>query len=184
RWQKFANLRAYYAFMYAHPGKKLLFMGAEFGQEREWNHDGSLDWHLLDDPLHRQTLDLMRDLNHLYASEPALHEQDFDPRGFEWIDCSDTDHSIFSWVRWPKDGGRPVVVICNLTPLVHHQYRIGVPVGGIFREALNTDALAYGGSGVSTGASVGADAVEQHGRPFSLCLTLPPLATVYYTPEA
>ncbi len=184
RWQKFANLRAYYAFMYAHPGKKLLFMGAEFGQEREWNHDGSLDWHLLDDPLHGKLNSLMRDLNHIYAGEPALHEVDFDPRGFEWIDCSDTDHCIFSWVRWPREeGGKPVVVICNLTPLVHHDYRIGVPVGGIFREALNTDALGYGGSGVSTGASVGADAIEQHGRPFSLNLTLPPLATVYYTPE-
>lgn len=186
RWQKFANLRAYYAFMWAHPGKKLLFMGGEFGQEREWNHDGSLDWHLLEDSQHRQVKDLMSDLNRLYVAEDALHDQDFDHHGFEWIDCSDTDRSIFSWVRWPQDreaGGRPVVVVCNLTPLVHHEYRVGVPVGGSYREALNTDALHYGGSGVSSGQSVGADAVEQHGRPFSLCLTLPPLATVYYIPE-
>lgn len=183
RWQKFANLRAYYAFMWAHPGKKLLFMGQEFGQEREWNFDASLDWHLLDDEMHRGVQSVIRDLNGIYRTRPALHQQDFDHHGFEWIDASDTDHSVLSWVRWPKDGTAPIIAACNFTPMVHHGYRIGVPVGGRYRELMNTDSRAYGGSGVSTGEWVEAEQVECHGRPFSLCLSLPPLATVIYAPE-
>lgn len=183
RWQKFANLRAYYAFMWAHPGKKLLFMGQEFGQEREWNFDTSLDWHLLDDEMHKGVQSLTRDLNGLYRTRPALHQQDFDHHGFEWIDASDTDHSVLSWIRWPKDGSAPVVAICNFTPMVHHGYRIGVPHPGGYRELVNTDARAYGGSGVSSGDWVTAEETPCHGRPYSLSISLPPLATVIYAPE-
>jgi 1,4-alpha-glucan branching enzyme len=183
RWQKFANLRAYYTFMWAHPGKKLLFMGGEFGQEHEWNFDASLDWHLLEDEMHQGIGHLVRDLNHVYRERPALHEQDFDHHGFEWIDCSDTDHSILSWIRWPKDGGAPVIAICNLTPMVHHDYRVGVPLGGRYREVINSDSLAYGGSGVSSGEWIEAEDTECHGRPQSLRLSLPPLATVLYAVE-
>lgn len=183
RWQKFANLRAYYAFMWAHPGKKLLFMGQEFGQEREWNFDASLDWHVLDDPLHRGVQDVMRSLNHLYRDTPALYQQDFDHHGFEWIDASDSDHSVLSWIRWPKDGSAPVIVVCNLTPMVHHGYHIGVPQGGAYRELLNTDDQRFGGSGISSGALIEATETPAHGRPFSIGISLPPLATVFYTPE-
>jgi len=185
RWQKFANLRAYYAFMWGHPGKKLLFMGGEFGQEREWNHDESLDWHLLDDPMNGGVADLMKELNRFYLSEPAMHHQDFDWHGFEWIDASDADHAVLSWIRWPKDRerARPVVVISNFTPVVHHDYRVGLPMGGAWREAINTDAADYGGGGVSNGGTFRADEVECHGRPASAALTLPPLATVYLVPE-
>jgi 1,4-alpha-glucan branching enzyme len=185
RWQKFANLRAYYAFMWAHPGKKLLFMGGEFAQPAEWNFNASLDWHLLDYPEHAQVSELLRSLNYIYGAEPALYELDFQPEGFEWIDCQDAESCVVSWIRWPKDRkrGKPLVVVCNFTPVVRQDYRIGFPYAGAWREAINTDAAWFGGSGVSTGAVVDVEPVEQHGRPASASLTLPPLATVYYVPE-
>jgi 1,4-alpha-glucan branching enzyme len=178
RWQKFANLRAYLGFMYAHPGKKLLFMGCEFAQEREWNHDQSLDWHLLEDGLHKGVHTLMRDLNHVYRSHPALHEIDFEPRGFEWIEHNDRDQSVLSFLRNADDGERFVIAVTNFTPVPRHGYRIGVPRSGRYREILNTDSMFYGGSNVGRGEIVAED-VPQHGRPYSLNLTLPPLATLY-----
>ena len=177
RWQQFANLRAYYGAMFAHPGKKLLFMGNEIAQDREWNHDQSLDWHLLDEPAHQGVQQLLRDLNHLYASTPALHEIDFDGAGFEWLDWNDRDSSILSWLRRDKRG-RSIICVANLTPLVRDSYRIGVPEDGNFRTVLNTDDYKYGGSGVGTDAVTSRD-IEHQGRPFSLDLTLPPLATIF-----
>jgi 1,4-alpha-glucan branching enzyme len=184
RWQKFANLRAYYAFMWAHPGKKLLFMGGEFGQEREWNFDASLDWHLLQDTQHSGVQELIRHLNHQLKALPALHGDDFTPAGFEWIDCQDSDTSVLSWIRKPGDQatGQTLIVVSNLTPLVRDGYRIGVPTAGPYHCILNTDAQALGGSGVQPGPnpeSLTAEPTEHHGRPHSLTLTLPPLATLY-----
>lgn len=179
RWQRFANLRAYYAFMFAHPGKKLLFMGGEFGQEREWNHDASLDWHLLSDPLHSGVKDLLRDLNRLYRDTPALHERDCDPAGFSWIDCNDSEQSVLSFMRFGADG-RGLVVVCNFTPVVRHAYRLGVPRDGHYHEVLNTDSAFFGGGDVGNagGAVTANDAM--HGHPHSLTLTLPPLATMVF----
>ncbi len=176
RWQQFANLRAYYGFMYGHPGKKLLFMGDEIGQWNEWNHDRSLDWHLLLGAEHAGVQQLLRDLNRLYRETPALHEVDFTGAGFEWIDWDDRSNSVLSWIRRDKHGGF-VVCITNLTPVVRHDYRIGVPEPGTYAVLLNTDDEKYCGSGT------GADAVESgktphHGRPCSVDLTLPPLATM------
>ncbi|SDG76892.1 1,4-alpha-glucan branching protein GlgB [Roseospirillum parvum] len=182
RWQKFANLRAYYGFMWAHPGKQLLFMGGELGQEREWDEDQSLDWHLLEDPLNRGVKDLVGELNRLYVATPALYQQDFDPRGFEWIDGSDADNSVLSWIRWPRDGSAPIVCVANLTPQVLQGYRVGVPWPGAYHERLNTDDSRFGGSGVGNGPLVDSEPVEGHGRPHSLLLTLPPLATVWLQP--
>jgi 1,4-alpha-glucan branching enzyme len=179
QWQKFANLRAYLGFMFAHPGKKLLFMGCEFAQAREWNHDQSLDWHLLDQPQHAGVQRLVRDLNHLYQSTPALHQRDCDANGFEWIDHGDAAHSVFSFIRRGNDHRRLVVVVCNFTPTVQTGYRLGVPHGGQYRERLNTDSAHYGGS--NTGTPLGAasaQAIAWHGKPQSILLSLPPLATV------
>ncbi len=184
RWQKFANLRAYYGFMWTHPGKKLLFMGGEFGQEREWSHDRSLDWHLCDDPLHAGLQKTVRDLNRLYRERPALHQLDCDPAGFEWIDASDAESSVFVYQRNGAADAEPVVVVCNLTPLVRHDYRIGVPQAGAWDEIFNSDAEAYGGSNVGNGGRLNAAEQSWHGRPASLSLTLPPLATVMLTPSA
>jgi 1,4-alpha-glucan branching enzyme len=183
RWQKFANLRAYFGFMWTHPGKKLLFMGCEFAQEREWNHDQSLDWHLLDDPMHRGVQRLIADLNRLYRDRPALHRLDCDPEGFEWIDASDAAQSVIVYMRKSDDGSPPVVVVCNLTPIVRSDYRIGVPQRGAWRELLNSDAEVYGGSNVGNQGHLNAEDVSWHGRPASLRLTLPPLATVVLAPE-
>ncbi|WP_128255731.1 1,4-alpha-glucan branching protein GlgB [Falsirhodobacter deserti] len=183
RWQKFANLRAYFAFMWTHPGKKLLFMGGEFAQDREWNHDQSLDWHLLDDPLHRGMQTLIADLNRLYRDRPALHRMDCDPAGFEWIDTSDTVQSVLVYLRKADTDAPPVVVVCNLTPQVHFDYRIGVPQGGKWREVLNTDSDRYGGSNVGNHAVIEAEDVPWHGRNSSLSLTLPPLAVIVLSPE-
>ncbi len=179
RWQRFANLRAYYGFMFGHPGKKLLFMGAEFAQEREWNHDASLDWHLLAVDEHGGVQQLVRDLNRLYRASPALHTQDFGPEGFEWIDHDDAQHSILSFVRRGRDGQR-MLVVCNFAPVVRHGHRVGVPEAGTWRERLNTDSAFYGGSNVGTplGAAV-SEAVPSHGRPQSVVISVPPLATVF-----
>jgi 1,4-alpha-glucan branching enzyme len=179
RWQKFANLRAYYGFMFGHPGKKLLFMGGEFAQEREWNHDQSLDWHLLKDASHAGVQRLVRDLNHFYRGTPALHQVDFSGEGFEWIDHHDSGRSLLSFVRHGRDGTPPVLVVSNFTPTVHHGVRLGVPRPGRWCERINTDSSFYGGSNVGTlFGEAGSQAVGSHGRPNSVVLTIPPLATV------
>jgi 1,4-alpha-glucan branching enzyme len=178
RWQKFANLRAYLAFMWTHPGKKLLFMGGEFAQEGEWNHDRSLDWHLLADPSHRGMHALVRDLNRIYRASPALHRFDCEPRGFEWIDAADSSRSIFSYLRRGEVNEPPVAVACNFTPVVRHQIRLGVPKRGRWLERLNTDSIAYGGSNVGNLGAIEAQEMSWQGQPFSVELTLPPLATV------
>ncbi len=178
RWQRFAQLRAYYALMYTHPGKKLLFMGTEFAQEREWNSDISLDWHFLGDPMHLGVQRLVRDLNALYRSIPALHELDCEPEGFSWIDCNDSDQSVISFLRLARDGRGTVAIVCNFTPVTRPHYRIGVPEGGFYRERLNSDAASYGGANIGNEGGVEAAAEPMHGRPFSLALKLPPFATV------
>jgi 1,4-alpha-glucan branching enzyme len=180
-WQKFANLRAVYGYMYAQPAKKLLFMGGEFGQWREWSHDGSLDWDLVDYPLHSGVQQWIRDLNRLYRSEPALHELDCEPAGFEWIDCGDAESSVVSLIRKGKSTANLVLMVCNFTPVPRQEYRIGAPHGGFWREALNSDATEYGGSGMGNRGGVDADPWPQHGRPFSLALTLPPLSVLFLT---
>ena len=185
RWQKFANLRAYYGYMFGHPGKKLLFMGCEFAQDREWNHDRSLDWHLLEDEssanAHDGVRKLLRDLNALYKATPALYQRDFTPDGFEWIDQSDAEHSVLSFVRRGTSAGALIVVVCNFTPSPQRGYRVGVPNAGVYRECLNTDSAHYGGSNVGTalGAAT-AQALPFHGKPHSIVVDLPPLATVMF----
>jgi 1,4-alpha-glucan branching enzyme len=181
RWQQLANVRAFLGYMFGHPGKKLLFMGCEFAQESEWNHDQSLDWHLLDDPAHAGIQRLVRDLNHLYRATPALYQQDFVPAGFEWIEHSDAARSVLSFVRHGLDASTFTVVVCNFTPQVWQDYRLGVPRPGRYREVLNTDSAHYGGSNVGTplGAAT-AETPACHGKPYSILLTLPPLATVFF----
>ncbi|MFN8936109.1 MAG: 1,4-alpha-glucan branching protein GlgB [Pseudomonadota bacterium] len=179
RWQQFANLRAYYGFMWGHPGKKLLFMGCEFAQQAEWKHDASLDWHLLEQPGHAGVQRLVRDLNALYRGSAALHEQDCSGAGFEWIDHDDAQRSLLSFVRRSRDGAL-MLVVCNFAPVVHHGLRLGVPAAGTWRERLNTDSRFYGGSDVGQPlAAVGTEPVPSHGRALSLRLTVPPLATVF-----
>ncbi len=181
RWQQFANLRAYLGFMYGHPGKKLLFMGCEFAQDREWNHDQSLDWHLLDDPAHAGVQHLVRDLNHLYRSSPALHQRDCSGDGFEWINHSDAAHSVLAFIRRGVDPTTLIVVVCNFTPTVQLGYRVGVPQAGTYRERLNTDSAYYGGSNTGTPHGVAvAESLSWHGKPYAITLTLPPLATVMF----
>ncbi|OJX78291.1 1,4-alpha-glucan branching protein GlgB [Magnetospirillum sp. 64-120] len=177
-WQNFANLRAYYAFMWTHPGKKLLFMGQEFGQRDEWNCEASLQWHLLDYPLHEGVRRLVRDLNRLYRVEPSLHQLDHDPAGFQWIDCNDRDNSVLSYLRRGHDAADFCVVICNLTPVVRYDYRIGVPLGGRYREVLNTDSEWYGGANIHNGDGIVAEDQPWHDLPMSIPVTLPPLSTL------
>ena len=184
RWQQFANLRAYYTFMWAHPGKKLLFMGCEFAQEREWNHDRSLDWHLLEDSMHAGVKTLIADLNRVYREVPALHELDCDPAGFEWIESSDSENSVFSFVRNGRGDARPVLVICNFTPVVQHGYRVGAPVEGKYRTILNSDDPDYGGSGIGSRENIPTQPVHWHGRSQSIELDLPPLGVLLLTPES
>ena len=179
-WQRFANVRTYYAFMFAHPGKKLMFMGCEFAQEREWSHDHSLDWHLLQRPLHGGVQALIRDLNRLYRNVPALHELDCDPAGFEWIVSDDTERSIFVWQRKGSDPNARCVVILNFTPEVRHDYQLQVPVGGPWREVLNTDAAIYGGTNVGNAGLVPSTA---EGDTFAISLVVPPLAALFLVPE-
>ena len=183
RWQRFANLRAYLGFMYGHPGKKLLFMGSEFAQEHEWNHDQSLDWHLLADPFHLGIQALVRDLNYVYRGVPALHALDCDPAGFEWIESNARDESLLTFLRRGKAPGELAIVACNFTPVVREQVRIGVPEPGFYRERLNTDSVFYNGSNVGSGGGATAEAQPWNGRPYSISVTLPPLATVFFTLE-
>jgi 1,4-alpha-glucan branching enzyme len=180
RWQKFANLRALYAYMWARPGKKLLFMGGEFGQWREWNHDSSLDWNLLDEADHRDLQRLVRDLNQLYRREPALWEADVEPEGFQWIDANNADENIIAFIRIAPSSGRRVVCICNFSPVVQTAYRIGVPSPGYYREILNSDSEIYGGSNQGNGGGVDAENWASHGQPFSLLLKLPPLGVLWF----
>ncbi|WP_298966869.1 1,4-alpha-glucan branching protein GlgB [uncultured Methylobacterium sp.] len=178
RWQKFANLRAYFGFMWGHPGKKLLFMGGEFGQEREWNHNQSLDWHLLDDPLHAGLKALVGDLNRLYVATPALHARDTEAAGFRWLVADDAENSVIAWARLGREPGQVAVVVSNFTPIPRHGYRIGVPAPGLYREAINSDAAAYGGGNVGNYGGVATSDEPSHGQPCSLTLSLPPLGTV------
>jgi 1,4-alpha-glucan branching enzyme len=178
-WQKFANLRTLLGYMYAQPGKKLLFMGAEFGQWSEWSHDRSLDWHLLENPLHAGLQRWVRDLNQLMRQEPALHELDISVEGFRWIDCNDTLQSTISLIRRGRSRNNTLIVACNFTPVPRHNYRLGIPEGGIWLEILNSDARDYGGSGQGNLGSLEAAPVPSHGLPYSLNLTLPPLAVVF-----
>lgn len=184
KWQKFANLRAYYTFMWAHPGKKLLFMGGEFAQQREWNHDQSLDWHLLHDPMHAGIQLLVRQLNRVYRELPSLHELDCEPAGFEWIDSNDVENSVFSFVRRGRGDTKPVLVICNFTPTVRHGYRVGVPEPGRWRTILNSDDPSFGGSGIQNPDAIAAQPVSWHGRSHSIELDLPPLGALLLIPES
>jgi 1,4-alpha-glucan branching enzyme len=179
-WQKRANLRLLYGYMYTQPGKKLLFMGGEFGQLREWNHDASLDWHLLDEPQHRMLLRWVRDLNTAYRGEPALHELDTNAAGFQWIDCNDAEQSVLVYLRRARSTSNVVIVACNFTPVPRHNYRIGVLAGGTWEEMLNSDAPLYGGSGQGNLGGVVAAPVPRHGRPQSINVTLPPLGMVVF----
>ncbi|HEX5000795.1 MAG TPA: 1,4-alpha-glucan branching protein GlgB [Terriglobia bacterium] len=180
RWQKFANLRLLYGYMFGHPGKKLLFMGGEFGQWQEWDHDSSLDWHLLSEPDHAGLQRWVRDLNHFYRSQPLLYEVDSDSAGFEWIDCNDTHNSVVSFLRQTRDRREIAVFVCNFTPVVRRNFRIGVPEGGFWRETLNSDAPFYGGSGQGNSGGVEASPVPAHGRPESINITVPPLAIIVF----
>jgi 1,4-alpha-glucan branching enzyme len=184
RWQRFANLRAYLGFMWAHPGKKLLFMGGEIAQEREWDHDRALDWHLLEDPAHAGIQRLVRDLNRLYGAEPALHRRDADPNGFQWVVGDDRANSVFVFLRLDGEGAHPVLVVCNMTPVPRHGYRIGVSGGGAWREIFNSDSGFYGGSNIGNEGRVEATSVASHGHPQSLELVLPPLATIFLRHES
>ncbi|MEP2641456.1 1,4-alpha-glucan branching protein GlgB [Roseobacter sp.] len=180
---KFANLRAYYGFMWGHPGKKLLFMGCEFAQGAEWNHDSSLDWHLLGYDPHKGMQRLVGDLNRLYRDQPALYTQDTKPEGFEWIEETNGEESIFAWVRHGTDGAAPMLVVCNLTPVARTGRRIGVPEQGRWVERLNTNADVYGGDGQGNMGGVDSEQVAASGRAVSICLTLPPLTTLFFELE-
>jgi 1,4-alpha-glucan branching enzyme len=182
-WQRFANLRCLYGYMFGHPGKKLLFMGDEFGQWSEWNHDQSLEWHLLQYPFHSSLQRWVRDLNTLYRGEPALHELDCEPSGFEWVDCTDSQRSIVSFLRRGRQPADTLLFVCNFTPVPRQNYRVGAPQGGYWRETLNSDAPLYGGSGQGNMGGVNAAPLTIHGRPFSLNMTLPPLGLVIFKPE-
>ncbi|MCB1020691.1 MAG: 1,4-alpha-glucan branching protein GlgB, partial [Acidobacteria bacterium] len=179
-WQKFANLRALYAYMFGHPGKKLLFMGCEFGQWREWTHDESLDWHLCAYPNHQGLKRLVQDLNHLLRNEPALSRFDSDWMGFEWVDCNDAHANVITFLRksdYPED---TLLFACNFSPVPRENYRVGVPAGGCWEEVLNTDASLYGGSNCGNAGGIEAKSYSTHGRPATLELTLPPLAVVAF----
>jgi 1,4-alpha-glucan branching enzyme len=181
-WQKRAQLRLLYGFLYAHPGKKLLFMGGEFGQWQEWSHEDGLDWSLYEREEHRQIASWIRDLNTMYAHSPALYEEDASPRGFSWIDCQDSEQSVISFLRF-SSSGEMLLVICNMTPVPRTLYRIGVPLPGVWEETLNSDALEYGGSGWGNYGSVHAEEYGFHGKAYSLSLNLPPLGVLFLTPS-
>ncbi len=181
-WQRFANLRLLLGYQYAQPGKKLVFMGGEFGQYAEWGHDRSLDWHLLERGPHAGLQRWVRDLNARHRDEPALHELDTDPAGFQWVDANDSEHSVISFLRLDRSGGA-VLVVCNFTPIPRQGYRVGVPYGGFWREILNSDAGEFGGSGWGNYGAAQAEPWSEHGRPFSVSLTLPPLGCVFLKGE-
>jgi len=185
-WQQFANLRALYGYMYGHPGKKLLFMGCEFGQWNEWGEAAQLDWMLLGFDPHRQLQQYVKDLNRLYASQPALHEVDFSWEGFQWIDLHDVDQSAVSFIRRADPKGRNpddfVVVVANFTPVPRGGYRVGVPAPGFYHELLNSDSAHYGGSNLGNAGGLPADDISWQGQPYSVLLTLPPLAVVFLKP--
>jgi 1,4-alpha-glucan branching enzyme len=182
-WQRFANLRLLYGYMFAQPGKKLLFMGGEFGQVREWAHDTSLEWHVLQYPVHNGMHKWVEQLNRTYREYPALHHLDNDPSGFEWVDCNDTASSVVSLLRMGGAPRQTILVVCNFTPMVREEYRVGVPADGYWRELLNSDASEYGGSGVGNLGGVKAEAQPAHGRPWSLRLRLPPLGALFLKAE-
>jgi 1,4-alpha-glucan branching enzyme len=180
-WQQFANLRLLFSYMWGHPGKKLLFMGGEFGQRREWSHEQSLEWHVLQYPLHAGVQGWVADLNRLYVSEPALHGQDFSIEGFQWISRADWEQSVIAFIR-KTDSGAPVVIVCNFTPVPRTGYRLGVPGGGRWREVLNSDAPMYGGSGQGNLGGVDAEAIAFDGQQHSISVTVPPLGAVFFKP--
>jgi 1,4-alpha-glucan branching enzyme len=182
-WQKFANLRALLGYMYAQPGKKLLFMGGEIGQWREWIHDESVEWHLLQYFPHSSLQRWVGDLNRLYRQQPALYQSEFEQAGFEWIDCNDVEGSTISLLRKGRTAGDAIAVVCNFTPVPRPNYRIGVPQGGFWKELLNSDAREYGGSGQGNLGGVEAAPIPLHGRPYSLTITLPPLAALFFKPS-
>ncbi len=178
-WQKFANLRAYFGFMWAHPGKKLLFMGNEIGQWSEWGHDAEIDWALLDHAAHRGLHRLVRDLNRQYVEQRALHQRDANPNGFRWIVGDDSVNSVFAFMRFGEAETAPILAVCNMTPVPRYGYRIGVPLAGWWREVVNTDAAYYGGSNMGNGGKVYTAPVPSHGEEQSIELLLPPLATLF-----
>jgi len=182
-WQKFANLRLLFGYMYGEPGKKLLFMGGEFGQWAEWDHDHSLDWHLLKFEPHQGLQRFMRDLNHLYRQEPALWEHDFEPRGFEWIDFRDSEASVVSFLRKGSHPDETLIFVFNFTPVPRYDYRVGAPTAGNYRELLNSDSEVYGGSGMGNYGQVFSRPGPCHGRPHGLELTLPPLGMLVFKLE-
>jgi 1,4-alpha-glucan branching enzyme len=179
-WEKLANLRAYYGYMWGHPGKKLLFMGCEFGQPGEWKHTGQVDWDAAHRPEHAGVQRLVRDLNALYRATPALHARDCEPEGFRWIEGGDAERSVIVWSRWGDEGDAPCVVVCNFTPVERRDHRIGFPLAGRWREAVNTDAEAYGGGGRGNLGGVTADGEAWMDQPASASVTLPPLATLIF----
>jgi 1,4-alpha-glucan branching enzyme len=179
-WQRFANLRLLYTYMYTYPGKKLLFMGGEFGQWSEWNHGAALDWHLLQYPPHQGVHALISDLNRFYRETPALYRHEFEWQGFEWIDCHDTAQSVLSYMRKDENGFR--VIALNFTPVPRHGYRLGMPAKGRYREILNSDSSYYGGSNLGNGGEIETEEIPWMGRPYSIKITLPPLAGVIFEP--
>jgi 1,4-alpha-glucan branching enzyme len=178
-WQRFANLRAYFGFMWGHPGKKLLFMGGEIAQEHEWSHDGEIDWPALGDPHRLGIQRLVRDLNRVYRGQPALHQRDAVSTGFRWVVGDDTANSVFAFLRYGSEESSPVLVVCNMTPVPRSGYRVGVPRPGLWHEVLNTDSAFYGGSNLGNGGAVATSPLQSHGEAQSLELTLPPLAALF-----
>jgi 1,4-alpha-glucan branching enzyme len=183
-WQKFATLKTLYGFMWGHPGKKLLFMGGEIGQWREWNHDGSLDWHLLDEPAHAGVRQFVQALNWHYRAEPALHENDYSPGGFRWIDCTDNENSVVSFVRRAKDPKDAVIMVFNFTPVPRRDYRIGVREPGFYAELLNSDSAAYGGTDAGNSGGVESEPTPSHGFEHSIRLLVPPLGCLLLKPPS
>jgi 1,4-alpha-glucan branching enzyme len=182
-WEKFANLRAYYGFMWGHPGKKLLFMGCEFAQPAEWAQSGQLDWEAAKRPAHAGIQRLVRDLNTLYRGEPALHYLDCEAAGFQWLEANDAQHSVLAWLRRGGDRDRPVAVIVNFTPVERSGWRVGLPEGGRWSELLNSDAEIYGGGNRGNLGAIEALAQPHHDQPYSATVTLPPLSAVFLAPD-
>jgi 1,4-alpha-glucan branching enzyme len=183
RWQKLANLRSLYAYMWAHPGKQLLFMGCELAQEQEWSHERSLDWHLLEQRDNAGVQSLVRDLNHAYRTEPALWALDSDPAGFWWLEANDAANNVVAFCRGSRNAERVLVCILNMSPVPRHSYRVGLPRGGRWKELVNTDSTFYGGSDAGNWGGVEAESVGWHEQPFSAHLTVPPLGVLWLVPE-